>query len=78
MQRSEAAAEDAGVNVHDLLTSLGDQARHAGLRREVNRAKHQRKLPAPLEKPQALKVRGPQAGAGRNGVVLFMCFGGTF
>ncbi|KAF0293644.1 U3 small nucleolar RNA-associated protein 14 A [Amphibalanus amphitrite] len=52
-----AAAEDAGVNVHDLLTSLGDQARHAGLRREVNRAKHQRKLPAPLEKPQALKVQ---------------------
>ena len=72
MQRSEAAAEvsefhmaasdDAGVDVHDLLTSLGDKARHADLRREMNRTNNQKKLPAPLEKPQAVRVGG---GRGR-------------
>ena len=55
-----ATAEGAGVTVHDLLSSLGDKTRHAELRREVNRTRHQRKLPAPLEKPQAVKVGAGQ------------------
>ncbi|XP_037082339.1 U3 small nucleolar RNA-associated protein 14 homolog A-like [Pollicipes pollicipes] len=67
IQRSEASAEvsefhmateeGAGVNVKDLLASLGDQARHATLRKEINKAQHQKKLPPPLEKPQAVKAQ---------------------